>query len=113
MVCILNASIKAMQECVLKSMQPEYIVDGNSPFIRKKGIKTVVGKILLQRIEILLSIPSSSIVRSEKFMSIAAASITGKKHIEMIMDRDSRRIPNVQLETKQRLPNEHRAVRMA
>jgi ribonuclease HII len=34
---ILNASIKAMQECVLKHPQPEYIiVDGNSPFIRKR-----------------------------------------------------------------------------
>jgi ribonuclease HII len=33
---ILNASIKAMQECVLK-LTPKYIiVDGNSPFIRKR-----------------------------------------------------------------------------
>jgi ribonuclease HII len=33
---ILNASIKAMQECVLKlEPQPVYIVDGNTPFIHK------------------------------------------------------------------------------
>ena len=38
---ILNASIKAMQECILKlNPLPEYIiVDGNTPFLRKKGIK--------------------------------------------------------------------------
>ncbi|HBK84364.1 MAG TPA: ribonuclease HII, partial [Flavobacterium sp.] len=38
---ILNASIKAMQECVLKlKSKPSYIiVDGNSPFIPKSGIK--------------------------------------------------------------------------
>jgi ribonuclease HII len=40
---ILNASIKAMQESILK-LDPRprlIIVDGNSPFIPKGGIKTV------------------------------------------------------------------------
>ena len=76
---ILNASIKAMQECVLKlEPQPEYIIiDGNAPFIRKKGIKNNSGKIFSPaEIEILASIPSSSIVKGDsKFMSIAAAYI--------------------------------------
>ena len=44
---ILNASIKAMQESILKlNPRPEYIiVDGNAPFIHKKGIKNRGGKI--------------------------------------------------------------------
>jgi ribonuclease HII len=63
-----------MQECVLKlHPQPEYIiVDGNSPFIRKKGIKNSSGRVLTAEIDILNSIPNSSIVK-EKFMSIAAS----------------------------------------
>jgi ribonuclease HII len=46
---ILNASIKAMQECVLK-LTPEYIiVDGNSPLFKKKDKKIVVVESLLQQ----------------------------------------------------------------
>jgi ribonuclease HII len=60
--------------------QPEYIiVDGNSPFIRKKGKKTVVAESLPA--EILTSIPNSSIVKGDaKFMSIAAASVLAKTY---------------------------------
>jgi ribonuclease HII len=69
---ILNASIKAMQECVLKlNPQPEYIIDGNSPFIRKRHKNSSGKNFTSAEIEILTSIPSSSIVKSAKFMSIA------------------------------------------
>jgi ribonuclease HII len=45
--------------------QPEYIiVDGNSPFIRKKGIKNSSGRVFTPaEIDILTSIPNSSIER--------------------------------------------------
>ena len=44
---ILNATIKAMQESILKlNPKPAHIiVDGNSPFIPKVGIKNRGGKI--------------------------------------------------------------------
>ncbi|SDZ98643.1 RNase HII [Flavobacterium gillisiae] len=94
---ILNASIKAMQECVLKlNPQPEYIiVDGNSPFIRKKGIKNSSGKIFTPaEIEILTSIPSSSIVKGDaKFMSIAAASVLAKTYRDDYMNRIHEEFP--------------------
>jgi ribonuclease HII len=94
---ILNASIKAMQECVLKlNPQPEYIiVDGNSPFIRKKGIKNNSGKIFTPKeIEILTSIPSSSIVKGDsKFMSIAAASVLAKTYRDEYMNRIHEEFP--------------------
>ena len=87
---ILNASIKAMQECVLKlNPLPEYIiVDGNSPFIRKKGILNYSGKIFTpSEIDILTSIPSTSIVKGDsKFMSIAAASILAKTYRDDYMN---------------------------
>ncbi|WP_414000283.1 ribonuclease HII [Flavobacterium sp. W1B] len=88
---ILNASIKAMQECVLKlNPQPKYIiVDGNAPFIRKKGIKNTSGKFFTNaEIEILASIPSTSIVKGDsKFMSIAAASVLAKTYRDEYMNR--------------------------
>ncbi|PKH66209.1 ribonuclease HII [Flavobacterium sp. ALD4] len=88
---ILNASIKAMQECVLKlNPQPEYIiVDGNSPFIRKKGIKNSSGKIFTPaEIDILSSIPNTSIIKGDaKFMSIAAASVLAKTYRDEYMNR--------------------------
>jgi ribonuclease HII len=88
---ILNASIKAMQECVLKlKPQPEYIiVDGNAPFIHKNGITNKAGKIYTAtEIEILNSIPSTSIVKGDaKFMSIAAASVLAKTYRDEYMNR--------------------------
>lgn len=87
---ILNASMKGMQECVLKlNPQPEYIiVDGNTPFIRKKGIKNTSGKIFSTvEIEILTSIPSTSIIKGDaKFMSIAAASVLAKTYRDEYMN---------------------------
>lgn len=88
---ILNASIKAMQECVLQlEPQPEYIiVDGNAPFIHKNGLKNKGGKIYTKaEIEILTSIPSTSIVKGDaKFMSIAAASVLAKTYRDEYMNR--------------------------
>ena len=94
---ILNASIKAMQECVLKlTPQPEYIiVDGNSPFIRKKGIKNSSGRVFTPaEIDILNSIPNSSIVKGDaKFMSIAAASVLAKTYRDDYMNRIHEEFP--------------------
>ena len=94
---ILNASIKAMQECVLKlNPLPEYIiVDGNAPFIRKKGILKSSGKnFTTAEIEILTSIPSSSIVKGDsKFMSIAAASVLAKTHRDEYMNKIHEEFP--------------------
>ncbi|MFT5602424.1 MAG: ribonuclease HII [Flavobacteriales bacterium] len=88
---ILNASIKAMQECILKlKPQPEYIiVDGNAPFIHKNGITNKAGKIYtVTEIEILTSIPSTSIVKGDSnFMSIAAASVLAKTYRDEYMNR--------------------------
>jgi ribonuclease HII len=94
---ILNASIKAMQECVLKLQpQPEYIiVDGNAPFIHKNGIKNKSGKIYTTaEIDILTSIPSTSIVKGDaNFMSIAAASVLAKTYRDEYMNRIHEEFP--------------------
>jgi ribonuclease HII len=48
------------------------------PFIRKKGINSS-GRVFTPEIDILNSIPNSSIVKGDaKFMSIAAASVLAK-----------------------------------
>jgi len=68
---ILNASIKAMQESILKlNPKPEYIiVDGN-------------------RFKPVLDIPYSCIVKGDaKFMSIAAASVLAKTYRDDYMNR--------------------------
>ena len=87
---ILNASIKAMQESILKlNPRPLYIiVDGNSPFIPKGGIKNRGGKIFTDaEIEILNSIPNASIIKGDsKFMSIAAASVLAKTYRDEYMN---------------------------
>ena len=87
---ILNASIKAMQECVLK-LNPRpvsIIVDGNSAFIAKGGIKNRGGRIFTTaEIEILNSIPNASIIKGDsKFMSIAAASVLAKTYRDEYMN---------------------------
>ncbi|MFE3871707.1 ribonuclease HII [Flavobacterium sp. ZS1P70] len=94
---ILNASIKAMQESILKlDPKPEYIiVDGNAPFIHKKGIKNRGGKIFTNaELEILNSIPNTSIVKGDsKYMSIAAASVLAKTYRDDYMDRIHEEFP--------------------
>jgi ribonuclease HII len=74
---ILNASIKAMQESVLKlSPKPEYIiVDGN-------------------RFKPVLDIPHSCIVKGDtKFMSIAAASVLAKTYRDEYMNQIHEEFP--------------------
>ncbi|MDD2673991.1 ribonuclease HII [Flavobacterium petrolei] len=87
---ILNASIKAMQESILK-LDPRplhIIVDGNSPFIPKGGIKNRGGKIFTDaEIEILNSISNTSIIKGDsKYMSIAAASVLAKTYRDEYMN---------------------------
>lgn len=87
---ILNASMKAMQESILKlSIKPDFIiVDGNRPIFSKLGIKTSHGyNFSKNEIEHLKSIPNQSIIKGDsKFMSIAAASILAKTYRDEYMN---------------------------
>jgi ribonuclease HII len=87
---ILNASMKAMQESVLQlNPLPNYIiVDGNRPLNGKLGMKQKTGKIFTpNEIELLKSIPSTSIIKGDsKFLSIAAASILAKTYRDEYMN---------------------------
>ena len=94
---ILNASMKAMQESILKlKTQPEYIiVDGNRPLNGKLGMKQTVGKIFTpEEIETLKSIPNTSIIKGDtKYLSIAAASILAKTYRDDFMDKIHEEFP--------------------
>jgi ribonuclease HII len=74
---ILNASIKAMQECIVQ-LQPTpnfIIVDGN-------------------RFYPIQNIPYQTIVKGDaKYMSIAAASVLAKNHRDLYMDRIHEEFP--------------------
>jgi len=74
---ILNASIKAMQECIVQ-LQPTpnfIIVDGN-------------------RFQPIQNIPYQTIVKGDaKYMSIAAASVLAKNHRDLYMDRIHEEFP--------------------
>ncbi|MCL9769126.1 ribonuclease HII [Flavobacterium sp. HXWNR69] len=87
---ILNASMKAMQECILKlNPIPNYIiVDGNRPLNNKLGMKQKIGKIFTQEeIALLKSIPNTSIIKGDaKYLSIAAASVLAKTYRDEYMD---------------------------
>ena len=87
---ILNASMKGMQECILKlNLTPEFIiVDGNRSLNAKLGIATTFGKQFSKtEIELLKSIPNQSIVKGDsKYMSIAAASILAKTYRDDYMN---------------------------
>lgn len=88
---ILNASMKAMQESILKlNPKPEFIiVDGNRPIFAKLGIKNTFGKIFTEdEISYLKEIPNKSIVKGDsKFLNIAAASILAKTYRDEFMDK--------------------------
>ena len=94
---ILNASLKAMQECILKlNPIPIYIiVDGNRPLIPKKGLIYNSGKIFTNiEIELLKSIPSTSIIKGDsKYLSIAAASILAKTYRDDYMNQIHEEFP--------------------
>jgi ribonuclease HII len=87
---ILNASMKGMQECILKlNLTPEFIiVDGNRSLNAKLGMKNTFGKQFSKtEIELLKSIPNQSIVKGDsKYMSIAAASILAKTYRDDYMN---------------------------
>ncbi len=86
---ILNASLKAMQTCILDlNPAPNHIiVDGNRPLIQKKGISYQSGRIFTNpEIDKLIAIPSTSIIKGDSlYMSIAAASILAKTHRDALM----------------------------
>lgn len=94
---ILNASMKAMQESILKLKTiPEFIiVDGNRPLNGKLGMKQKEGKIFnAKEIEILSSIPNTSIIKGDaNFLSIAAASILAKTYRDDFMDKIHEEFP--------------------
>lgn len=90
---ILNASIRAMQECIVKlSPVPQYIiVDGN----RFKPVN---------------NIPFSCIVQGDaKYMSIAAASVLAKTHRDEYMNRIHEEYPMYNWKSNKGYPTaEHR-----
>ncbi|MBF4494360.1 ribonuclease HII [Flavobacterium sp. JLP] len=94
---ILNASMKGMQECILKLKHvPEYIiVDGNRSLNAKLGLKNSFGKqFSVEEIELLKSIPNQSIIKGDaKFLSIAAASILAKTYRDEYMDQIHEEFP--------------------
>ena len=87
---ILNASMKGMQECILKlNPTPEFIiVDGNRALNAKLGLKTTFGKRFSKtEIELLQSIPNQSIIKGDsKYLSIAAASVLAKTYRDDYMN---------------------------
>lgn len=88
---ILNASMKAMQECILKLNKiPEFIiVDGNRALNAKLGLQSTTGKVFTQaEIDLLTSIPNQCIIKGDsKYMSIAAASILAKTYRDEYMNK--------------------------
>jgi ribonuclease HII len=87
---ILNASMKGMQESILKlNLVPEFIiVDGNRSLNAKLGMKNTFGKQFSKvEIELLKSIPNQSIIKGDsKYMSIAAASVLAKTYRDEYMN---------------------------
>ena len=94
---ILNASMKAMQESILKlKTRPEFIiVDGNRKLNAKLGLKSNFGKQFSNaEIELLQSIPSQSIVKGDsKYLSIAAASVLAKTERDEYMNQIHEEFP--------------------
>lgn len=94
---ILNASMKGMQECILKlNPVPEFIiVDGNRSLNAKLGLKGTFGKqFSREEIQLLKSIPNQSIVKGDsKYMSIAAASVLAKTYRDDYMNRIHEEFP--------------------
>lgn len=94
---ILNAAMKAMQECILKmSVIPNYIiVDGNRSLNAKLGLKSKHGKNFTKKeIELLKSIPNTSIAKGDsKYLSIAAASILAKTYRDVYMNKIHEEFP--------------------
>lgn len=94
---ILNASMKGMQESVLKlNVVPEFIiVDGNRNLNAKLGLKNTTGKqFTIEEIELLKSIPNQSVIKGDsKYLSIAAASILAKTYRDEYMNQIHEEFP--------------------
>lgn len=111
---ILNASMKAMQESVLKlNPLPDYIiVDGNRPLNGRLGMKQKTGKLFAtEEIELLQSIPTTSITKGDaKFLSIAAASVLAKTYRDDYMNQIHEEFPMYNWKKNKGYPTkEHRA----
>ncbi|MBP4138913.1 ribonuclease HII [Flavobacterium geliluteum] len=115
---ILNASMKGMQECILKLSQvPEFIiVDGNRSLNAKLGLKNTFGKqFSVTEIELLKSIPNQSIIKGDaKFLSIAAASVLAKTYRDEYMNKIHEEFPMYNWKKNKGYPTkEHReAIRL-
>ena len=87
---ILNASLKGMQKSIVKlNPTPLYIiVDGNRSLLSKKGFYNASGEPFTeQEMDVLLQIPSTSIVKGDsKYLSIAAASVLAKTYRDEYMN---------------------------
>lgn len=94
---ILNASMKAMQECILKlKPSPEHIiVDGNRAIFSKLELKNKIGKqFTTDEIDFLKKIPNQSIIKGDsKYLSIAAASILAKTCRDTYMNKIHEEFP--------------------
>ena len=94
---ILNASMKAMQESILKlNHAPNYIiVDGNRQINAKLGMKQSKGKIFsAKEIDFLKKIPNTSIIKGDaKYTSIAAASVLAKTYRDEYMNEIHNEFP--------------------
>ena len=111
---ILNASLKAMQECILKlKINPQHIiVDGNRPLISKGSFANKIGKVFTnEEIELIKSIPSTSIIKGDsKYLSIAAASVLAKTYRDNYMDLIHEEFPMYNWKQNKGYPTkEHRA----
>ena len=95
---ILNASLKAMQESVLKlnPIPKHIIVDGNRPLISKGSHNNTIGKLFTaEELDLIKSIPSTSInKRDSKYLSIAAASVLAKTYRDDLMEALSKDFPH-------------------
>jgi ribonuclease HII len=111
---ILNASLKAMQECILKLKNtPQHIiVDGNQPLISKGSQNNTIGKVFtVEELEVIKSIPSTSITKGDsKYLSIAAASVLAKTYRDDYMDLIHEEFPMYNWKQNKGYPTkEHRA----
>ncbi len=111
---ILNASLKAMQETILKlnKIPQHIIVDGNRPLISKGSHSNTIGKVFTtEELDLIKSIPSTSIVKGDsKFLSIAAASVLAKTYRDDYMDLIHEEFPMYNWKQNKGYPTkEHRA----
>lgn len=111
---ILNASMKAMHESILKlQTQPSFIiVDGNRSLNAKLGLKNTLGKrFTSDEIELLKNIPNQSIIKGDaKFLCIAAASILAKTYRDEFMDKIHEEYPMYNWKKNKGYPTkDHRA----